>query len=104
MNVVYFADGLGPSIATTLSQSAGKTKLFLRGFGKSGLEAIKAGKALGSVDRQPFFEIFYSFQALYWYTTNWQIPSPTIIQQFVINQDNVDHYLKSPYTRAGYLA
>lgn len=99
MDIVYFGDGLGPSIADALASAGGSTKLILRGFGASGLAAIKAGKVIAAIDRSPWDEEFYGFQYLFWTKVGRRVPDYAGVPTFVIDKTNITKFAKAPYNR-----
>jgi ABC-type sugar transport system substrate-binding protein len=100
MNVCYFGDGLGPSIADALASVAGSTKMILRGFGASGLAAISSGKVLAAIDRSPWDEEFYGFQYLYWWKAGRRVPDYAGVTTFVVDKTNIAKFNQSPYNRS----
>jgi ABC-type sugar transport system substrate-binding protein len=97
MNVVFFGDGLGPSIAEPLVAAAGSTKLILRGFGANGIDALSKGKILALIDRNPFEEEFYGFQMLYWWKLGRRVPDTVVVPTFVVDSKNIAAFKKDPY-------
>jgi ABC-type sugar transport system substrate-binding protein len=100
LDVVFFGDGLGPSIAEPLAAAAQKTQLILRGFGANGIKGVQDGKILALIDRNPWDEEFYGFQLLYWYKVGRRVPDTTIISTFTVDKSNVDKFAKDPYVRS----
>jgi ABC-type sugar transport system substrate-binding protein len=100
LDVVFFGDGLGPSIAEPLAAAAGKTKLILRGFGANGIKGVQEGKIQALIDRNPWDEEFYGFQLLYWWKAGRRVPDTTIISTFIVDKSNVDTFAKDPYSRS----
>jgi ABC-type sugar transport system substrate-binding protein len=97
MDVCYFGDGLGPSIADALVSAAGTTKMVLRGFGASGIASVKAGKTLALIDRSPWDEEFYGFQYLFWTKMGRRVPDYAGVPTFVIDKTNIAKFSKAPY-------
>jgi ABC-type sugar transport system substrate-binding protein len=100
LTLVWFGDGLGPSIAQPLAAAAGSTKLILRGFGASGIQAVQQGKILALVDRHPFDEEFYGFQLLYWWKVGRRVPDTVIVPTFIVDKTNVAKFAKNPFVRS----
>ncbi len=99
MNVCFFGDGLGPSIADALASAGGSTKMILRGFGANGLKAIRSGKVLAAIDRSPWDEEFYGFQYLYWAKLGRRVPDYAGVSTFVVDKANITKFAKDPYRR-----
>jgi ribose transport system substrate-binding protein len=97
LHLIWFGDGLGPSIAAPLAAAAGSTKLLLRGFGAAGLKAIQQGKVLATLDRNPWEEEFYGIQLLYWYKAGRRVPDTVVVPTFTIDKTNVAAFIKNPY-------
>jgi len=97
MDVCFFGDGLGPSIADALYSAAGKTKMILRGFGASGIASVKKGETLALIDRSPWDEEFYGFQFLFWTKMGRRVPDYAGVSTFVIDKTNVDKFGVDPY-------
>jgi ABC-type sugar transport system substrate-binding protein len=97
LSLVWFGDGLGPSIAFPLAAAAGSTKLLLRGFGANGLKAIQQGKVLATLDRNPFEEEFYGLQLLYWWKAGRRVPDTIVVPTFVVDKTNIAKFSANPY-------
>jgi ABC-type sugar transport system substrate-binding protein len=97
LSLVWFGDGLGPSIAFPLAAAAGSTKLILRGFGANGIKALQQGKILALLDRNPFEEEFYGMQLLYWYKAGRRVPDTVVVPTFIVDKTNVAAFAKNPY-------
>jgi ribose transport system substrate-binding protein len=97
LDLVWFGDGLGPSIANPLAAAAGSTKLMLRGFGANGLKALQQGKILATLDRNPWEEEFYGMQLLYWYKAGRRVPDTVVVPTFIVDKTNVAKFIKNPY-------
>lgn len=98
VQVMFFGDGLGPSIVNGLIDAAPNVKLVLRGFGKNGLQAIQQGKVLGTVDRMPYDEEFWGFVALYFAVNgNLRAPDSMLIDTITVSKDNVAKFMRHPY-------
>ncbi|HTW97537.1 MAG TPA: substrate-binding domain-containing protein [Acidimicrobiales bacterium] len=104
-DAMWFGDGLGPSIVTGLLNAAPGVKLALRGWGASGLQAIEAGKAIGTADRSEFEEEFWPTVALYMaavhhynapfeFELNVYSVTTATVKQFIATQD---HWLATSY-------
>lgn len=96
-DAMWWGDGSGGAVINALLAAGPNIKIVLRGFDNTGLQAIKAGKILGSVDRNEFEEEFWGFTALYM-AANYNITPP---EQFnleihAVTQDNVDKFLNTP--------
>jgi ABC-type sugar transport system substrate-binding protein len=100
LSVVFFGDGLGPSIADPLAAAAGDTKLILRGFGANGQAALKKGKILALIDRSPFDEEFYGFQMLYWWKLGQRVPDTVVVPTFVIDSAKIAAFSRNPDRRS----
>jgi ABC-type sugar transport system substrate-binding protein len=97
-DAMWFADGLGPSLVSGLTTaSEHHPKLMLRGYGSTAFEAVKAGHAIGTADRNTFEEEFWAFLPL-WVAANLQVDGPEQINLAIhsVTPANVDAYLKSP--------
>jgi ABC-type sugar transport system substrate-binding protein len=100
LSAFWFGDGLGPSIADPLAAAAGKTQIYLRGFGANGLKAIANGKIAATFDRNTFDEEFYGFQMLYWWLAGYRVPDTVVVPTITVDKANVAAFMKSPYRRA----
>lgn len=98
VNVMFFGDGLGPSIVSGLLAAAPNVKLLLRGFGKNGLAASKAGKILGTLDRSTFAEEYWGFIPLYHAVNGgWRAPDGIQLPLIFVTKSNVDQFMAAPY-------
>ena len=94
---MWFGDGLGPSIVDALVAASPSTKLVLRGLGTSGLQAVKQGKVLGTVDRNEYEEEFWSFVMLFM-AAKYNITPPENVDLVIhtVTKENVDGFIAHP--------
>jgi ABC-type sugar transport system substrate-binding protein len=100
LSALWFGDGLGPSIADPLAAAAGKTQIYLRGFGANGLKAIAKSKIAATFDRSTFDEEFYGFQMLYWWLAGYRVPDTVVVSTITVDKTNVAAFQKNPYRHA----
>lgn len=101
LSAMFFGDGLGPSIVQGLVDAAPNVKIVLRGFGKNGLQAIKDGKVLATVDRSTFDEEFWGFMPLYFAVNGgYRGPDTMLVPIITVTKDNIDAFLTDPYRSA----
>ncbi|MDA1333874.1 MAG: substrate-binding domain-containing protein [Bacteroidetes bacterium] len=99
VEVMFFADGLGPSVVQGLADSGPNVKIILRGLGQNGLDAIKGGdQVIATIDRSPFDEEFWGFPPLYFAVNGgYRGPEQILVPQVIVTKDNVDGFLTNPY-------
>ncbi len=99
VEVMFFADGLGPSVVQGLADSAPNVKIILRGLGQNGLDAIKGGdQVIATIDRSPFDEEFWGFPPLYFAVNGgYRGPEQILVPQVTVTKANVDAFLTQPY-------
>lgn len=99
VEVMFFADGLGPSVVQGLSDAAPNVKIILRGLGQNGLEAIQGGdQVIATIDRSPFDEEFWGFPPLYFAVNGgYRGPEQILVPQVIVTKENVDAFVTQPY-------
>lgn len=102
VEVMFFGDGLGPSVVQGLADAAPNVKIILRGLGQNGLDAIKGGdQVIATIDRSPFDEEFWGFPPLYFAVNGgYRGPEQILVPQVTVTKANVDAFLEQPYRDA----
>ncbi len=98
-DAMFWGDGNGPAVIDGLYSTAPNVKVMLMGLSSPGLAAVKAGKALGTCDRNTFDEEFWGFMPLYFAVNGgYRGPDTINVNVLSITKSNVDAYVKSPYS------